>query len=143
MREVKTMTRTESQQKRIERLLDEIVEEQRSSVRFAVNNNIDYLRKYEADKLTIGNLVYLGWCIAKSPYRVKQLYAIADEAVGDPYVMTRREMNVVFHRLAAHEARLALGEDAEIDRLARADRGDDDDDFDEAALSAEAESEAA
>jgi hypothetical protein len=116
------MTRTDSQQKRIDKLLAEIVEEQRGGVRFAINNNIDHLRKYKPSKCTCIELVHLGWCIAKLPQRVQQLCALADEAVGDPYVPSKSEINAAFYRLAAHEARLALLEDAEIDRLAAADR---------------------
>jgi hypothetical protein len=117
------MTRTESQQKRIDRLLDEISEEQRIHVRFAINNELEYVRKYEPSNFTFIELVHLGWCVAKLPYRIQQLYALADEAAGDPYVPTKSEMNTAFYRLAAHEARLALCEDAEIDRLAAADCG--------------------
>lgn len=115
------MKRPKQLQDRIDRILRETAEDLREHARFAIDNNLTYARKYEPAKATHADMTFWGWCAATSTLTVQRLLSLADEAVGDVYVATRKEINAALYRLAAREASLALAEEAEIDRLARAD----------------------
>ena len=117
------VARSEQLQRRIDAQLGEVAETLRELTRFAIDNWLDYARKYEPAKATRVALTFQGWCAAKATLCVMRLLALADETVGDPYVPTRKEIDVALYRLAAQEAALALTEEAGIDRLARADAG--------------------
>jgi hypothetical protein len=115
------MGRSKQTQERIDRLLRELVDQQCSRVRFAIDNYLEYLVKYERHDVRMLVLIRQGWDAAKATPTVKLLCTIADENPDDVYVISKTEINSALYSLAAEETRLSLLENSHVDRLARDD----------------------
>ena len=113
--------RPEAAQLRIDRFIFELTELQRNRIRQGLNGLIEYARKYEGRRPGLEELVNEAEIIAPASMAIKGACSIADESPDDIYCASRAEINQAVKAVYESEARAALLEEAEIDRLAQED----------------------